>query len=64
MMNITVNKSSRHSIMYCRQIMHKFIFINKFESIITKNHESYTENIDSVHTVCFLMSDGDNNNGY
>ena len=25
-----------------------------------RTHESNTKNIDSVHTVCFVMSDGDN----
>ena len=36
------------------------LLTNLNSTISQKNHESYTENIDSVHTVCFLMSDGDN----
>ena len=58
----TVNKSSRHSIsvLPADYAYNLSLLTNLNSTISQKNHELYTETIDSVHTVCFLMSDGDN----
>jgi len=58
----TVKKSSRHSIsvLPADYAYNLSLLTNLNSTISQKNHELNTENIDNVHTVCFLMSDGDN----
>ena len=58
----TVNKSSKNSIsvLPADYAYNLSLLTNLNSTISQKKHELYTENIDSVHTVCFLMSDGDN----
>ena len=58
----TVHKSSNYSISVLpADYAYNLSFLTNFDvSLTQKNHEIETETIDNVHTVCFLMSDGDN----
>ena len=58
----TVNKSSNYSIsvLPADYSYNLSLLTNMNSTIFQKNHETHTKNIDSVHTVCFVMSDGDN----
>ena len=58
----TVSKSSRYSIsvLPADYAYNLSLLTNLNSTIYQKSHELNTEHIDSVHTVCFVMSDGDN----
>ena len=58
----TVNKSSNYSIsvLPADYSYNLSLLTNMNSTISQKTHETYTKNMDSVHTVCFVMSDGDN----
>ena len=58
----TVNKSSNHSIsvLPADYSYNLSLLTNMNSNISQKSHEIETKTIDSVHTVCFVMSDGDN----
>ena len=58
----TINKSSNNSIsvLPADYSYNLSLLTNMNSTISQKTHETYTKNIDSVHTVCFVMSDGDN----
>ena len=58
----TVNKSSNYSIsvLPADYSYNLSLLTNMNSTISQKTHETITKNIDSVHTVCFVMSDGDN----
>ena len=58
----TVHKSSNHSIsvLPADYAYNLSLLTNLNSPIYQKNHEIETNTIDSVHTVCFVMSDGDN----
>ncbi len=58
----TVNKSSLNSISVLpSDYAYNLSVLTNFNSTISqKKHDFETNTIDSVHTVCFLMSDGDN----
>lgn len=59
----TVNKSSKHSISVLpADYSYNLSLLTNLNSnyIYQKNHELVTEKVDNVHTVCFVMSDGDN----
>ena len=58
----TINKSSNNSIsvLPADYSYNLSLLTNMNSTISQKTHETTTKNIDSVHTVCFVMSDGDN----
>tara|TARA_B100000575_G_scaffold294599_1_gene311985 strand:+ start:5735 stop:7573 length:1839 start_codon:yes stop_codon:yes gene_type:complete len=58
----TVYKASNYSISVLpADYAYNLSFLTNFDITLTqKNHEIETQTIDEVHTVCFLMSDGDN----
>ncbi len=58
----TVNKSSSYSISVLpSDYAYNLSVLTNFDvSLSQKNHEIETTTIDSTHTICFLMSDGDN----
>lgn len=58
----TIKKSSEYSIsvLPADYAYNLSLLTNLNSTISQKNHEIKTEKIDSVHTVCFVMSDGDN----
>ena len=58
----TINKSSNNSIsvLPADYSYNLSLLTNMNSTISQKTHETITKNIDSVHTVCFVMSDGDN----
>ena len=58
----TVYKASNYSISVLpSDYAYNLSFLTNFNNTLAqKNHEIETQKIDDVHTVCFLMSDGDN----
>ena len=58
----TVKKASNYSIsvLPADYSYNLSLLTNMNSNISQKKHETNTKNIDSVHTVCFVMSDGDN----
>tara|TARA_B100001250_G_scaffold73043_1_gene59620 strand:- start:1624 stop:3471 length:1848 start_codon:yes stop_codon:yes gene_type:complete len=58
----TIKKSSGYSIsvLPADYAYNLSLLTNLNSTISQKNHEIKTKKIDSVHTVCFVMSDGDN----
>jgi len=58
----TVHKSSKYSInvLPSDYAYNLSVLTNFNQEIKQKNHEIFTENQENTHTVCFVMSDGDN----
>ena len=58
----TVHKSSKFSInvLPSDYSYNLSVLTNFNQEIQQKNHETFTENRENTHTVCFVMSDGDN----